>query len=314
MGETQLLAISSSWQLFLALLIPLLLIGWQYSFRVVFGYVLVTTLADLAILYGNGLMGTMRLEIGGITFSRTVIFLFTGFIVTQLMGAQRAQRRKLAEANLQLLHHAATSEQLAVSRERNRLARELHDTLAHTLSALSVQLEAVDSAWDHTPERARNLLHKSLASTRSGLTETRRALQALRASPLEDLGLTHALRSLAESSAARVGAQLDLQLPEDVGNVAPDVEQTIYRIAQEALSNLSKHSQATEVALSLVRYDNHLLLDIRDNGRGFDPAQVEIPGHYGLSGMRERAELVGGALEIKSAPGKGACVRLAVST
>ena len=309
-----LLAASSSWQLFLALLIPLLLIGWQYSFTTVFGYILLTTVVDLAILHVNGLMDTMWLEIGSITFSRTIIFLFAGFVVTQLMAAQRAQRRKLAAANLQLLHHAATSEQLAVSRERNRLARELHDTLAHTLSALSVQLEAVDSVWDHSPDRARDLLHKSLASTRSGLTETRRALQALRASPLEDLGLTRALRSLAESAAARVGARLEMQLPEDVGTVSPDVEQTVYRIAQEALSNTTKHSAATQINLSLVRYDNHLLLDVRDNGCGFDPVHAETAGHYGLSGMRERAELVGGALEIKSAPGQGTSVRLAVST
>ena len=306
--EGQYLALSSSWQLFLALLIPLLLIGWQYSFRVVLGYVIATTFVDLSILYINGMLGDLRLELGGITFSRTIIFLFTGYIVTRLMHAQRAQRRTLAIANQQLRHYAATAEQLAISRERNRLARELHDTLAHTLSAISVQLEAVDSVWEQAPERARDILHKSLASTRSGLTETRRALQSLRAAPLEDLGLTLALRNLAESSASRAGATLELRLPPDIDNLAPDVEQTLYRIAQEALSNIVKHAAATRITLAVGENNGLITLQVQDNGRGFDASQAEQPGHYGLSGMRERAELLGGKLWLESAPGVGTLV------
>src|SRR4029078_5838718 len=111
------------------------------------------------------------------------------------------------EANAKLVDYASTNEQLAVTRERNRVARDMHDTLAHTLSAVSVQLEAADSVWDSQPQQAHELLQKSLASARAGLGETRRAVRALRASPLDDLGLGLALRDLAESTADRAGWQ-----------------------------------------------------------------------------------------------------------
>jgi signal transduction histidine kinase len=308
-------AIGGSWRLFVALLIPLLLISWQYPFKVVFGYVVVTTLLDALLLWlMRGVQpAPLMVQVVAITLSRTVVFLFTGYIVTRLMAAQRAQRQELADANQQLVRYAATAEQLAVSRERNRLARELHDTVAHTLSALSVQLEAVDSAWEQSPEQAHTLLHKAHASARSGLTETRRALQALRASPLEDLGLALALRSLAESTAARNGLALDLQLPEEVENVSPDVEQVIYRVAQEALANTVKHAAAKQVWLSLTRANGHLTLVVADDGQGFDLAEAEAAGHYGLRGMRERAEMVGGTLHVESAPGQGTRVRLEVA-
>jgi signal transduction histidine kinase len=305
-------AFASSGQLFLALLIPLLLIGWQYSFWVVLMYVITTTLLDVGLLYWVWGILPPTVDVSDITFLRTVIFLFTGYVITRLMAAQRAQRRELAEANQQLMRYAATAEQLAVSRERNRLARELHDTLAHTLSALSVQLEAVDSAWEHRPEQARVLLRKALAGTRSGLTETRRALQALRASPLEDLGLGLALRNLAQSTAARGGLAVEVQVPDDIENLSPDVEQAVYRIAQEALSNALHHSSAAKIRLSLERTNGRLTLLVQDDGRGFDPSDGEALGHYGMRGMRERAELVGGTLHVESRPGEGTSVRLEV--
>jgi signal transduction histidine kinase len=113
----------------------------------------------------------------GPSFARTAAMTLVGYILIRLIDGQRAQRHALAEANVKLRQYASTVEQLSISHERNRLARELHDTLAHTLSATSVQLEAVDAVWDTSPNQARELLHKSLAQTRSGLTETRRALK-----------------------------------------------------------------------------------------------------------------------------------------
>src|SRR5439155_20678930 len=129
-------------------------------------------------------------------------------------------------------HHAGTLESLAVSRERNRMARELHDTLAHTLSGLSVQLETVEAYWDVEPRTAHAMLDRALEATRDGLQETRRALKALRASPLDDLGLGLALRRMAESAVARANIELDLEIPEQVPPLAPDVEHCIYRVAQ----------------------------------------------------------------------------------
>ena len=114
------------------------------------------------------------------------------------MTRLREQGELLRQANAQLTHYASTLENLTVSRERNRMARELHDTLAHTLTGLSVTLETVKAYWDVDEDKARGLLDKSLETTRTGVEETRRALKSLRASPLEDMGLTLAIQKMAE--------------------------------------------------------------------------------------------------------------------
>ena len=145
----ELVIIGSSWRLILSLSVPLILISWQYGFGTVLAFVAGTTLLDLALIWGVwGIEEPYIWSLAGMTMTRTVLFLAVGYIVTRLMSAQREQRQQLADANRRLAHYASTVEQLTVSRERNRMARELHDTLAHTLSALSVQLEAIDSAWE----------------------------------------------------------------------------------------------------------------------------------------------------------------------
>jgi signal transduction histidine kinase len=221
----------------------------------------------------------------------------------------------LARANAQLTHYATTLEQLATSRERNRLARELHDTLAHTLSGMAVQLEAAKTLWDMDPAQARDMLDQSLTATRSGLTETRRALQALRAAPLEDLGLVLAVCTLAESVAAQTGATLTWQGPDAarVENLSPDVEQCVYRVAQEALENVARHAGAKHLTVQLTQDKGRLTLQISDDGRGFDLSKASANNHHlGLTGMRERAEMIGGILHVESRLGNGTTIRLMV--
>ncbi len=306
LGETR-----GALQLFLLLFIPLILISWQYNFRTVILYTLGTVLLDwffIAITMNPLTIGLIPLI--GILFLRTISYILVGYMVVRLMSTQREQRRALAEANTQLAHYAATLEQLATSRERNRLARELHDTLAHSLSGVAVQLEAVKTLWENNPEAARAMLDHSLATTRNGLTETRRALQALRASPLEDLGLALAIRSLAESVATRNGLALEVEAPERLENLSPDVEQGIYRVAQEALENVALHAQARNVKMRLSQSDGHFALTISDDGRGFEPGNVDLANQFGLQGMRERTEMLGGSLEVDSQPGSGTTIRL----
>jgi signal transduction histidine kinase len=304
----------AGWRVLALLLIPLVFTAWQYDFgRVLLfaGGVLVT---DLALLFGFfGFHSELRLQIVSIVLSQSIIFVVVGYIITRMMYAQREQRRIVDEANQQLTHYAAAIEQLATSRERNRLARELHDTLAHSLSALAVQLDAVDTAWDVAPIDARTLLIKAMAQTRSGLTETRRALQALRASPLEDLGLRLALLTLAKSQAQRAGWQLDLQLADDLEGLPPDLEQIVYRVAAEALNNTVKHAAATTVALRVGWIDNDLELQLCDDGIGFR-AEAVMPDRFGLTGMRERAAMAGGTLTVASEPGKGTTLTMLVPT
>ncbi|MCB0063969.1 MAG: sensor histidine kinase [Caldilineaceae bacterium] len=302
------------WRNAILLLIPLVLIAWQYNFRRLLIVAVITVILDWCMLtWFFGLNSPYVLAIISIVLGEGLAFLTIGYIVTRMMAAQRQQRHALAAANHHLVHYATTIEQLAISHERNRLARELHDTLAHTLSALAVQLEAVDSVWEEDADAARTLLVKSLAQTRSGLMETRRALQALRASPLEDLGLVLALRTLAESVAARTGATLHLDLPEAMDTPSPDVEQALYRIGQEALSNVTKHAAARHLAVRLQQTGADITLTITDDGQGFDATQLEPEAGYGLRGLQERATLMGATLQITSTPGQGTTVAVQIA-
>ena len=346
---------------FLLLLVPLILTAWQYSFRYVVLFGLGTSVFEFALINTTSLPGPTELVWRIVAMAgRAILSIFIGYIVSNLVAEQRKQRQELAEANRKLVRYASTLEQLAVSRERNRLARELHDTLAHALSGLAVQLDAIATLWNPIPPRAEAMLDRALSITRIGLDETRRALQSLRAAPLEDLGLVLAIRSLAESVAERNALALELCLPEQVdglgGLVAPEVEQCYYRVAQEALENVARHANASRVSVSLreerregregkdiggglehgaaqlmegrgpregaakepaqanaiVRSatKGRLILEIADDGLGFDDQAVDTEDRFGIRGMRERAELIGGTLEVESRAGRGTTVRL----
>ncbi|MCX6030182.1 MAG: sensor histidine kinase [Chloroflexi bacterium] len=313
-----------AWQQLPVLLIPVVLIAWQYGFRAALIVIIGTPLLDLglAFLFGgsSGIMSLFPAEasldlargLAVALFSRTITLLVAGYMVSRLVMAQRQQRAALAQANARLVGYAATLEQLTTSRERNRLARELHDTLAHSLSAMAVQLEAADALWDTAPDEARRRLARSLDTTRDGLAETRRALQALRASPLDDLGLGLAVRALGESVAARNRLAVDVQAPETIERLSPAVEQCVYRVAQEALENVTRHAVARRVSVGLDVQGQRVVLTVADDGQGFDVAAALADDRFGVRGMQERAEMVGGALEVTSAPGQGTMVRLTV--
>jgi signal transduction histidine kinase len=174
------------------------------------------------------------------------------------------------------------------------------------------------------------MLQRALAMTRTGLDDTRRALGALRATPLEDKGLAAATRDLAEGAASRSGLSLKFIVVEPLGSLMPEVEQCYYRVAQEAIENVVKHAQANSLRVSLLREQNlsgtgGLVLEVTDDGRGFsvealepEPVYVERRrtgrGYdavkFGIKGMQERAELIGARLEIESVLGQGTVIRL----
>jgi signal transduction histidine kinase len=312
-GPSELAFTTNAWQLILILFVPLVLLGWQYDFVAVVVFCVGTALLDLILGVPLARMGDFAYrQVVGVIFVRTLLYAVVGYLVVRLVREQRARREALAEANARLAHYAITLEQLTVSRERNRLARDLHDTLAHTLSALAVQLEAISALWETNPSESRAMLDRSLAATRDGLAEARRAIQALRSAPLEDLGLALALRSLAESMAERAGWALDLRLPLRLREVRPEVEQCLYRVADEALTNIARYANAGHVAVALERSEGRLVLTVSDDGCGFDPTGPPPDGRYGLMGMRERAEVIGAILEVESQPGRGATIRLIV--
>lgn len=307
--------VDSGWSLVVALLVPLVMVAWQYDFKRVLYYLAAITLFELPFIW---LLTTYAPElerasdpplVAFLLVIRPIIFCAVGYIVTRMIGAQRQQRQELTDANEKLHQHATTLEQLTISRERNRMARELHDTLAHSLSAVAVQLEAVDSMLETAPDEAHLLLTKALAQTRSGLAETRRAMQSLRASPLDDLGLKLALQSLAEITAQRGGMKLDLDLAA-IPELPPAMEQNLYRIAQEALANVLKHANASRLLVSLQRVADKTRLVVQDNGIGFDPTAARRNGHFGLAGIEERAAMIGGTVTVKSQPASGTTVEL----
>ncbi|MEW5868007.1 MAG: sensor histidine kinase [Chloroflexota bacterium] len=313
------------------LYILLILVAWQYSLSMVVIYILSVTILEtlpyliapvtvahpaLVILSATAVEGNAdlilleRVITFGMLISRLFSLLVLGYVVSRLSTAQREQRQALARANQKLVGHAATLEQLATSRERLRLSRELHDTLAHTLSALAVQFDALATVWDPVPEPARQMLERMQQTNRTGLDETRRALSALRAAPLEELGLELALRALAEDMAARSTWKLALDISPNLEGLDPDVEQCFYRVAQEALENASRHARAKNLDVRLSQDGQRLALSITDDGCGFDPRHVADGRNLGLKVMGERADLIGANLMIHSQPGAGARIEL----
>jgi signal transduction histidine kinase len=296
------------------LLVPLVLIAWQYRFRYVLLFIFFTAGVQLFLLLPVASpINFETFPFLGIPIVQAFAFGVIGHIVASLMNIQRNQRRQLTQAYIQLAQHADTVEQLAVSRERNRLARELHDTLAHTLSGLAVNLEAIKITLDTQEiQETRNLVEHALANTRTGLNDTRRALKSLRPQRLEDLGLELSLINLAENAASRAGLKLDLQITSPLPDLSPDVEQCFYRVAQESLENIIQHAEAHKILVKLKQENEHIELIIKDDGIGFDAEDVDSCQKLGLRGMRERASGVGGIFKISSQPQKGSVIHLSV--
>lgn len=206
---------------------------------------------------------------------------------------------------------AARSAELAALEERNRLAREIHDTLAQSLAAIAMRLETADalaeSAGDGAATRLADVVRHALTLTRSTLDEARRSVLDLRAAPLEGRTLVEALRSLGEEFRSAGERTLDVEVTcDDAGQrtLPPAVELGLYRIAREALTNAARHANATRATVRLERTDGTVRMRITDDGAGFDPSIV-APGRYGLIGANERARLLGGSLHIESVPGAG---------
>ncbi|MBN8654319.1 MAG: sensor histidine kinase [Anaerolineae bacterium] len=291
--------------------VALALAAWKYRFIHVIFFSLAITVFELGLIAINPFENRNISVYSFIAIIRTISFIAVGFFISALVSRLREQRESLREANANLTHYASTLEQLTVSRERNRLARELHDTLAHSLTAISVSLETAKAYFDINPEQSREMIETSLEATRKGVDETRRALKALRSSDLVDMGLRLAVKKAAESAASRFGLDLELDLQDPMPSLSPDVEQTILRVTQEAIENITKHSQAKKFSIHLSS-DAHTALVIQDDGVGFDMKSKDSSGHFGLVGMRERAELAGGKLKIESEKGKGTKVVLTI--
>lgn len=301
--------ISRSWLWLPVLLVPLVLIAWQYNFRAVLAYTIITNGLELIVLLVVIDKITVEtLPILGVPFIRAFSFGVVGDIVCNLIDTQRLQKRRLIQANIKIGQAATTLEHLAVSRERNRLASELHDILAHTLSGLAVNLEAMKTLIEPDQTEVNAMLDRSLQATRLGLDETRRALKALHAQPLEELGLRLSTEYLVRDAAERAEIPINFIAPKQFPALPPDVEQSIYRITEEALENIVRHADAASAKVELSFTGNQLELTIQDDGHGFDPGAVDRNNRFGLRGMQQRASAVGAELEVNSQPEAGTTI------
>ncbi len=301
-------------RLWLTFHVVTLLVAWQYLWRAAVASALVLCIVDFALSLPFNRPGGMLYPLFLVlSVARLATVALVAMGIGWLLQQQREQKTALAVAHQKLAAFAATTEQLAISRERNRMARELHDTLAHSLSAVTVQLEAIQALWESNAQSARTMLACALEVARSGLTDARRALKALRASPLDDEGLSVAIGNLARSTAARANIELDLQTLTNGTGVRSDQEHFLYRVAQEAMSNAVRHAEATRLRVALERTRGELTLTVADNGVGFDRAGVDTSSHFGLRGMQERADAMGGQLIVESGRGRGTAVRVTIA-
>jgi two-component system nitrate/nitrite sensor histidine kinase NarX len=206
-------------------------------------------------------------------------------------------------------------QQMAVSEERSRLARELHDAVTQTLFSASLIAEALPAIWEADREEGEELLEQMRKLSRGALAEMRTLLLELRPAALADAALPDLMRQLADGASGRIGAPVEV-IVEDTCDLPQQVRVTLYRIAQEALNNVAKHARASRVSLKLTcpaashnSQDTAVMLEVCDDGCGFDPESVS-PEHLGLGIIRERADAIGAESQIISEPGRGTVVRV----
>ena len=205
------------------------------------------------------------------------------------------------------------SARLGAVEERNRLAREIHDTLAQGLTATGLQIESAEALLEtgSDPKRVHDALTRPHHLTRSNLQQARRSLHDLRAAPLEGRSLPEALKSLVDRWETETGVATRFKAVNGGRPLPPRVEVALYRVGQEALNNVARHAQANRVTVRLVSTPETVAITVEDDGLGFDPAEVS-DGRHGLVGMRERVEMLGGDLVTRSRRGEGAGVEATV--
>jgi signal transduction histidine kinase len=225
--------------------------------------------------------------------------------VTGLQGVLTdITERKFEEAQL---------EEVTIAAERQRLARELHDSVTQTLYSIDLFSRATQSAIEAEKiDTARKYSHQVINLSQSALSDMRLLIFELRPPVLEEVGLAGALQVRLEKVEERAGLKTKFELKGE-RLLARSVETELYAVALEALYNTLKHAQAEQVTVKLEHDEQHTYLTISDDGMGFDPQLVEKSGGYGLSNMRARVERINGSIIIETFPGRGTTVSVEVA-
>jgi signal transduction histidine kinase len=272
--------------------------------------VLALLVADFALV--ALLLGSPSTALGGsFVVASGVLFVatFTQIAIRERTTRQEVERlaAALGQANQQLREYAAQVEELATIQERNRLAREIHDTLGHYLTVINVQLAAAQAVLASDQPRALEAMRQAQTLTQEGLSEVRRSVAALRAAPTAGQPLPQALEALAEDCRA-AGILTALTVQGRPRPLAAPTEQALYRAAQEALTNIRKHARASRADVVLdygASATEPVRLSVSDNGVGAVPEAAASAAGFGLLGVRERLTLLGGQARLITSPGAG---------
>ncbi|MEM9163634.1 MAG: sensor histidine kinase, partial [Cyanobacteria bacterium P01_F01_bin.4] len=239
-------------------------------------------------------------------FGLTLVFVL---LLVNALLTERQSQEELRRANGQLRKSSREIERLAMAQERSRIAREIHDSLGHSLTALNIQLEGALKLAQRDPVRSQTFLAEAKRLGSVALQDVRQSVAALRVDALQGQSLAVAINTLLENvqQATSLNLSRDIQLPDS--ELPNPIRVALYRILQEGLTNVVKHANATEVKVQIATHAQTLVLTLEDNGRGFDPSHTSTG--YGLQGIRERTEAAGGTFNLTSQPGQGS--RLSVS-
>ena len=307
--------ILSSYEDFLAMLfIPLSLEAVAFFGRRV-GYWLIAAFSLVTIvtlLFSD--VGPLFGLVMGILYTG-VCFLFGGYAyqVQQAKAAHDQNERmfhELQKAHGQLQRYANDVSALAVEHERNRLARELHDSVTQTVFSMNLSVQSVQLLLEKEPARVAGQLLRLEQLAASALGEIQSLISQLKPHSNAEEGLSVSLQRLAAEHQAQYGLQVSLEFEAEPA-LPKAVDANLYSIAHEALVNVARHSGGCEATVRLCVENDHACLEIQDHGRGFDPgAMLDQPGHLGLTGMFERAREIGWQLSVSSRPGQGTCVRV----
>ncbi|GHD25757.1 sensor histidine kinase [Nocardiopsis kunsanensis] len=252
---------------------------------------------------------------GGVVAVQT-LGIGAGLVAGQMGARRNLEHRQMVERLEQALAenadlHARVLTQVrqaGIAEERGRMAREIHDTLAQGLTGIITQIQATQRTWG-TPGTAATHLERALALAKESLTEARRSVEALRPQQLSEGHLPSALAELVRRWGETHGTRVSSEVTGDPVALSPAIEAALFRVAQEALTNVARHAQASRAVVTLSYLDEVVLLDVRDDGRGMARGRS---GGFGLSSMRQRIRSIGGSVEIESEDGRGTAVSASV--
>lgn len=307
--------------------VPLLLLHSGFGITVLGAYAIAAcpflTRAAASIIALSSILLAVSAADGGLGLAEVTGVTLTGLaviVVHGLVGRIHTQNKFLQELITELqttrAELASREHEAGVLAERERLARDIHDSLAQGFTSIFMQLEAADAHLDPDAVDVRARIDQARQTARQHLAEARRVVWSLRPSPLERGALAGALEVLIESSFPNSGVHVAFGVEGDPYPLLPEHEVVLFRSAQEALTNITKHADASEVVCTLTFLYEEVILDVNDNGTGFTtvPPKPSPNGGLGLIGLRERAATVAGSVHIDSDPSTGTNITVTIPT